>query len=266
MDKKLILDKYKKEEDKLLISKLFDKISAVEKQNRVQNTDFLSPVELQVLKKVLQMNGYNNYIIYGVTEDFQRSIIVLYPEKLEEVFNNNNFDFNSICNTIRIFNNGEKLEHKMYLGGLIKLGVKREKIGDILVTDEFTDIIVLKEVTKFLVSNLQGLTRFKNSNIEVIDVKETINKQQEFEEMKVIVSSLRLDNIVAELARTSRNKATEILEAERVFINYEMETKSTKQVKEKDIITIRGKGKFVIDEVQGNTRSGKFVIIVKKYV
>lgn len=266
MDKKLILDKYKKEEDKLLISKLFDKISAVEKQNRVQNTDFLSPVELQVLKKVLQMAGYTNYIIYGVTEDFQRSIIVLYPEKLEEVFNNNNFDFNSICNTIRIFNNCEKLEHKMYLGGLIKLGIKREKIGDILVTDEFTDIIVLKEVTKFLVSNLQDLTRFKNSNIEVINVKDTINKQQEFEEMKVIVSSLRLDNIVAELARTSRNKAAEILEDERVFINYEMESKSTKQVKEKDIITIRGKGKFVIDEVQGNTRSGKFVIIVKKYV
>ena len=67
-------------------------------------------------------------------------------------------------------------------------------------------------------------------------------------------------------ARTSRNKAAEILEDERVFINYEMESKSTKQVKEKDIITIRGKGKFVIDEVQGNTRSGKFVIIVKKYV
>lgn len=265
MDKKLILDKYKKEEDKLLIAKLFDKISAVEKQNRVQNTDFLSPVELQVLTKVLQMGGYTNYTIYGVTEDFQRSIIVLYPEKLEEVFNNNNFNFNSICNTIRIFNNGEKLEHKMYLGGLIKLGVKREKIGDILVTDEFTDIIVLKEVTKFLISNLQELTRFKNSNIEIIDVKDTVNKQQEFEEMKVIVSSLRLDNIVAELARTSRNKASEILEDERVFINYEMESKSTKQVKEKDIITIRGKGKFVINEVKGNTRSGKFVVGVLRF-
>lgn len=266
MDKKLILDKYKKEEDKLLISKLFDKISAVEKQNRVQNTDFLSPVELQVLKKVLQMAGYTNYISYGVIDNFQRSIIVLYPEKLEEVFNNNNFDFNSICNTIRIFNKGEKLEHKMYLGGLIKLGVKREKIGDILVTDEFTDIIVLKEVSKFLISNIQELTRFKNSNIEIIDVKNTVNKQQEYEDMKVIVSSLRLDNIVAELARTSRNKANEILEDERVFINYEIESKSTKQVKEKDIITIRGKGKFVINEVQGNTRSGKFVIVVKKYV
>ena len=43
MEKNEILEKYKKEEDRLLVSKLFDKISAVEKQNRIQYTDFLSP-------------------------------------------------------------------------------------------------------------------------------------------------------------------------------------------------------------------------------
>ena len=84
--------------------------------------------------------------------------------------------------------------------------------------------------------------------------------------IKIITSSLRLDNIVSELAKTSRNKASEILLQERVFVNYENETKNTKQVKEKDVISIRGKGKFIIDEIIGNTKKGNFIINVKKYV
>ena len=266
MDKNMVLDKYKKEEDKLLVSKLFDKILVVEKQNKIQYTDFLSPVELQILKNVLNSIGYKNYVIYGVTSNSQRNIIVLFPGKLDEVFKNNNFDFNTICNTIRITNLSEEMEHKRFLGGLIKLGVKREKIGDIIVYEGGADIIVLKEITKFLLLHLQELTRFKNSNIEVIDICDTIQKEQEFEDMKIIVSSLRLDNIVAELARTSRSKANLILSEERVFVNYEGEFKNTKLIKQGDIITIRGIGKFVIDEIAGNTKSGRFIIVIKKYV
>lgn len=154
----------------------------------------------------------------------------------------------------------------MYLGGLIKLGVKREKIGDIIVHDNGADVIVLKEITKFLLLHLQELNRFKNSDINVINVKDTFIKEQEFNEFKIIVSSLRLDNIVSELAKTSRNKANNIIDEERVFVNYENELKSTKAVNENDIITIRGIGKFVINEIAGNTKSGRYVIIVKKYI
>ena len=40
MDKNLVLEKYKKVEDKLLISKLFDKIEYVKKTNKVISTEF----------------------------------------------------------------------------------------------------------------------------------------------------------------------------------------------------------------------------------
>lgn len=266
MEKNNILQKYKKEEDRLLISKLFDKIQAVEKQNKIQYTDFLSPVELTILEKILNSINYKKFIVYGGNNNSQRKTIILYPIKLENIFLENKFDYNTICNCIRITNIDESLEHKVILGGLIKLGVKREKIGDIIIHDNGADIIVSKEITKFLVSNLNQLTRFKNTNIEVIDIAETAIKEQEFKDMKIIVSSLRLDNIVAELAKTSRSKATEILNQERVFINYESEVKNTKLIKETDIITIRGKGKFIIEEIVGNTRSGRFVINVKKYI
>ena len=266
MEKNEIIEKYKKEEERLLVSKLFDKINAVKKQNKIQYTDFLSPIELQILKKVLNLLQYKDYVIYGGVEEAQRNLIVLYPNKLESIFKNNQFDFNTICNTIRITNLPEKIEHNRYLGGIVKLGVKREKVGDIIVDENGADIIVLKEITKFLITNLQELTRFKNASIYMVNLNETIRKEQQFSELKIIVSSLRIDNIVSELAKTSRNKAIQIIESERVFVNYENEFKNTKSVNKGDIITIRGIGKFVIDDIAGNTKSGRFIIIVKKYV
>ena len=86
------------------------------------------------------------------------------------------------------------------------------------------------------------------------------------EYVEIIVPSFRLDNIVSDLARTSRSKAVQILEQERVFINGQNETKPSKSVKIGDIITIRGKGRFVVKQLKGSTRSGRFVLEIEKYV
>ena len=53
---------------------------------------------------------------------------------------------------------------------------------------------------------------------------------------------------------------------ERVFINSQSETKKTKQVKAGDMVTIRGKGRFYIKELIGQTRSGRTIIKVEKFV
>ena len=58
MDKHLILEKYRNSEEKLLISKLFDKIEMVNKSNKIETTDFLNEHEQNILKNVL-----NSYIV-----------------------------------------------------------------------------------------------------------------------------------------------------------------------------------------------------------
>ena len=78
--------------------------------------------------------------------------------------------------------------------------------------------------------------------------------------------SLRLDNIVSDLVKTSRSKSKKIIEQERVFVNGQNETKMAKQVKIEDIITIRGKGRFIVKEQTGTTRSGRAVLKIEKYV
>ena len=268
MDKKDILDRYKKVEDKLLISKFFDKIDLCEKTNKIETTDFLNELEQNIISKVISLAEIDNCVFSGGFDDADRKLAVIYPEKMRNIFENGNFKFDTIFSVFRIKipeQDVKSFNHSVYLGGIIKLGIKREKIGDILVLDDGADIIVKKETEKFLYANLQTLTRFRDADVDNILLADVINTEKKFEDIKLITSSLRLDNIVSELARTSRNKANEIIEQERVLINYEQESKNTKLVKEKDVVTIRGKGKFIIDEVIGNTKKGNYIIMVKKY-
>lgn len=268
MDKKIILDRYKKAEEKLLISKFFDKIELSSKANKVETTDFLNEIEQNIIKNVINLIKYENYEIYGGTENSDRKIIIIYPEKMRDLFKNHKFKYDTLLSVFHISVSAAsplKYSHSVYLGGIIKLGLKREKIGDILINGDNADIIVKKESEKFLYANLNNLSRFKDADISIISLREIVNVERKFEDIKIIASSLRLDNIVSELAKTSRNGANEILEQDRVFVNYENETKNTKQIKEKDIVTIRGKGKFIIDEIVGNTKKGNYIIMIKKF-
>ncbi len=158
-----------------------------------------------------------------------------------------------------------RYEHRIYLGAVMKLGVKREKIGDILVRENGADILVLNEVAEFLKNNLSQLTRFKSATIERMDISSIKPKKKEFEDWSVIVSSMRLDNFVAEFAKCSRSKAIQILNEQRVFVNGQLETKFSKKINVGNCITVRGKGKFIVEEMAHKTRSDKWVIKIKKY-
>lgn len=110
------------------------------------------------------------------------------------------------------------------------------------------------------------LTRFKKSLIEVINIQDIKNKIDKFDEFSVIVSSMRLDNFVSEITKTSRTKAIEIIEDGRVFVNYEDSYKSSRLIKEGDILIVRGKGKFIIENIERYTRREKLVVNIKKYI
>ena len=251
-------------EEKILLAQISDKIEFVKQKDKIQYTDFLDMYQISLVKNFLKKLDFENYVLYGGFEDSERKILIIYPEKynLEMVQKN----YSKLINVIRIFlsdDEKEKYSHRNYLGGIVKLGMKREKVGDILVFDDGADILVKSETAETLKQELGTLTRFENAKLEVIDIKDLRKQEIKVEEVKIIVPSLRLDNFVSDLARTSRSKAVQIIDSERVFIN---ETKASKQIKLGDVITVRGKGRFVVKEFSGSTRSGRTVVIVEKYV
>jgi len=267
MNKQEILKNYKKEEDRLLVAKVLDKQQFAENKNKITNTDFLDMYQKNVVEKLLKNIKCDNYIFFGGNDETERTVCIFYPEKFNKNIVEKNY--NNIFSIIEIILPNElqgKYIHRDYLGGIMKLGIRREKIGDIVVFEEGAHIIVLNEIVDFLTNNISSLTRFSKSNITIKPIEELHQIEIKKETIKIIVSSLRLDNIVSELARTSRTKSEEIINSGRVFVNFENITKGSKIIKKQDIITIRGKGRFKILEVEGNTKKGRQVVLIEKYI
>lgn len=262
-----ILNKYKKPEEKLLLSKIVDKISFCETKNKIQVSDFLDLAQQELIKKFLNLQKQENYFICGGFINAERKIAIFYPKKLEYIVKENKININEFIKVIQINLPNEnigKYEHKTYLSALMKMGIKREKIGDILVDEVGADIFISTDILKFIQNNLNELTRFKKANIEEIALEQIRKIDIKKEEITINVSSMRLDNIVAELAKCSRNKASEIIAQERVFVNFEQVLKVTKEIKVGDRITIRGKGRFEIKEKLGNTKKENMILLIEK--
>ena len=267
MDKQKILNDYKKQDDKILLAQVLDKIEFCKQRDKMEYTDFLDMYQVALVKSFLKRIEFTNYVLYGGFENAERKVLIIYPEKYN--MNMVEKNYSKIIKAIKITLDDEekgKYSHRNYLGGVVKIGMKREKVGDILVSEDGADILVKEETAETLKQELGTLTRFENAKIEIIELQDLRKQEIKVEEITIIVPSLRLDNFVSDLARTSRSKAVQIIDSERVFINGQNETKVSKQVKLGDVITIRGKGRFIVKEFNGSTRSGRTVVKIEKYI
>lgn len=259
MDKQQLLRDYKKQEDKMCLAQIIDKIEMSKTRGKIECTDFLDMYQVSLVESFLKKNQIQNYKLYGGYPDSERKILIAYPENYtEEMIAKNYSKFLKVVKIELKEEDKGKFTHRNYLGGIVKLGLKREKVGDIVVAEDGADIIVVSEFAEILKKGLPTLT--------INEITEIRKKEIKIENIEIIVPSLRMDNIVSDLARTSRSKAAQIIAQERVFINGQNETKVSKQIKLGDIITIRGKGRFIIKEFKGTTRSGRTVILIEKYV
>ena len=266
MNRQEILYSCKNVEDKRLVSKVLDKVKQCERQEYISLTDFLDQYQKKLVENNLVFMKIP-HVFYGGYEEANRTNCLLYPKKFEkrQVIEK----YGQYVEAIRIVlpkSLQGKYQHRHYLGSIIKLGIKREKTGDILCDDAGADMIVQKEVTKYLMENLPHLTRFAKATFEVIPIEEIRKIEKKKKEITIVTSSLRIDNIIAELLGISRTKANEFLAQKRVLINYQNEIKNSKLVKEQDVIVIRGKGKYEFSKIEGNTKKNKFILAFLKYV
>lgn len=173
MNKLEILKKYSNEEDKILIAKVIDKLNYTKSKKTISIIEFLTPYQKRAVEDLLMNLGEYNYIFYGGYEQSERNLLIIYPDFLDGVDNKNDFlKIISITLPNELMN---KYSHRDYLGMIMKLGVKREKIGDIIVHENGADIIVINEIADFLwleLKNLQDLKkRHTNKKYRIFKVK-----------------------------------------------------------------------------------------------
>ena len=155
----------------------------------------------------------------------------------------------------------KSISHRDYLGALLNLGIKREKIGDIIIHDNFCQVVVSEDICDFIIINLEKVSKNK-VKVKEITVKDIIESEQNFKEISFTVSSLRLDSVIGGVYNLSRSESLKLIKGEKVHVDYEKIISPSKEIKTNSLISVRGHGRAII-EIGDMTKKGRIKIRAK---
>lgn len=254
MNKEYFLKKFdgKVDADILKLYNLYEKASS--RGITLFSDEFYPPFVWKELEKI---SGKNIEISsFGIFNEADRRVIAFnkseweeYPIKLIQIKCNTKF---------------QSLAHKDYLGSIMGLGIKREKLGDLILVEDDTCYVAAEEnIALYVVENLHKIKKL-NCECRILDFYEEIPSVS-YKELSMNISSNRLDAIVSELAKISRSKANELIDKGLVLVDYAKVFSKTIEVEEDTRITIRGVGKFKVKETLGVTKNGRLKLTILKY-
>lgn len=112
----------------------------------------------------------------------------------------------------------DTLTHRDYLGALMGLQIKRERIGDILVGGHGAEILVLRDMADFLLLHFAQAGR-KRLSVSCVPLAEIRVPEVHETEGEGSVASMRLDSMIALIFALSRSDAQEFISRGLVFVN-----------------------------------------------
>lgn len=158
----------------------------------------------------------------------------------------------------------DDLSHRDFLGAIMNLGIERHLLGDILVADKMAYIFIISKMADFVCDNL---LRIRHTTVSTsLCSNYDFNYTPVFKEEKGSVASERIDAVIAFAFNVSRNESALFISSGKVFVNGVQTVSKSYVLKYGDIVTVRGKGRFVFDEVAATTKKGRYFIKIRKYI
>ncbi len=220
----------------------------VEKVIRGDNSNFLNPVDTRFV--INHIKKYiNNYKVFKLFDDAEK--LIVYTNKLNI--------------TLYEIKTNSNLTHREILGALFSHNICEDSFGDIIINNDKYYIVVLNTIKDYMINNFITIGNKKVKLLEM-DLDIVNDYKLNYLDINLNVSSLRIDNIISRLIPTSRSNSNLMIKNKKVIVNYNLCTNSNYILKDNDIFSIRGIGKFKyigIDYIKSN---GKKSILIKKYM
>ena len=245
----------------LLKKHLLDLANQSYQNNMFTFTGFLSLHEQQLITEIRKEIGSIQVTLYGGNEDCERVMARFgNPEELgyEE-------EFPIVCIKIEplIEKFADALTHRDFLGAIMNLGIERSTIGDIFVQGKSAFVYCYKKMAEYLIDELD---RVKHTSIRckiVTDVTELPVSEPTPKE--ILVSSVRVDGVIAKVYNISRTGSLELFRTGRVFVNGKLMENNSYMLKAGDAVTARGFGKFTYVREVNVTKKDKVRILIEKF-
>ena len=162
-------------------------------------------------------------------------------------------------------NSNESLRHQDIMGSLYNMGLESEMFGDIVIENKNYYFYIINSIKDYVFMNFNKVKSTKIS-LKEIDLKVLENYKRKYEEKTMIVSSERVDNIIAHIINTNREKIKDLIKDKDIILNYEVLNNHSKNLKKGDLFSIRKYGKYRYDGILKNTKKDNLLVQYSKYI
>ncbi len=159
----------------------------------------------------------------------------------------------------------ESLTHREILGSLFGLNITNEMFGDIIIDNNKYYIIVMDSIYE-LVNNYLNTIGKHSIKLKEVPIETIKDYQKQYEDINLIVSSLRIDNFIAKLIGTSRENIKNKFQNDEIILNYEVCHKINYILKPNDIFSIKKYGKYKFIGITKTSKKGNYIINCQKYI
>lgn len=244
--------------DNILRSRIEDTVRLCEKRGVPCFLGFLDLHEQAVAQQFLN-RLHSDFIcsFYGGYIEAERTFLSVSPSyyTTEEA----DYPFECIAFTYRT---QKKISHRDVLGTLMSLGITRDSVGDILCGDGVSVVFVRKEVTRFV---CEQVDRIGGEGVTIqCPYEGDLPISIEYEEIRATVASPRLDGVIKALLHCSREQAAEHILRGLVSLNHCAEESVSKLLNTNDTLSIRGYGRYIIDQIGPETKKGRLLLCARR--
>ena len=230
---------------------------------------FLSPRELHYARAFLKKRG-SAFLEFGGYRDAERRKIYVLPEYMDEVREAEellDFGIELEVSALKVKGSGFcKLSHRDFMGAVLGLGIERSVIGDIVLTEEHTAVIICDStIEQFLTASLDSVGKDK-VKVTNVALGEDFAPERRYAPINDTVASARLDCVVGALCSLSREKARQAVLDGSVEVDYEVWERPDKDVDPVCLISVRGYGKFRVNSLCDKTKKGRFRLEAEKFL
>ena len=265
MTKTELLNKFSKDpEERVVLARILDQMERAQNRSIPCATHFLTPAQRAAAEPLLAASGHPKHVFFGGFEGAERTICAFLPDWMEgEDWKCG--EENPVGAVECAFPKGADLSHRDLLGGLMGIGLTREKVGDILVLEDKAQIVALKEAIPIILSQFDQAGRYR-LRLKEIPLSGLSPAPVQAKTVKDTVATLRLDAVLSSGFSISRGKAADLIAGGKVSVNHRECIKSDKAVAEGDVLTCRGLGKCVLTSVGGQSKKGRIIIEIERYI
>ena len=240
-----------------MLSRTEDLFKLCDKYASPRFSQFLDGAQIADIRENIHFPCGFNVMFWGGFDDCERKVLGVFPEWEEASVEK--FPISAVK-----FSTGfsKKLTHRDYLGTVMSLGLDRAKIGDILVEENAAYVFAYSDIAEYIGDNINKIANV-GVKTEVTDINDVDIPAREYKTAGAVCASLRLDAVISGALNISRSAAMQLIREGKVKLNYREAQNSSKPLKEGDLVSVRGYGRFFLDEAGGETRKGRLHITVK---